>query len=172
MQKIARRKKSNANIPLFICLGAIIAMVIKIFALDFYIVKGFSMEPSVKNGQTIAANKLFYGLQNPFKPELAVSWNEPKAGEVVLYMYQNYWVVKRCVATGGTELRCKQEGEDYFLFVGKEKIPLTSIQYHKLKTSQKIPQGYILAIGDNSAISHDSRDYGFVPVKNIVARVH
>lgn len=166
------RKKacSKINVPLCICLGVFIALAVKIFALDFYSVKGHSMEPAIKDGQTIAVNKLCYGLQNPFRPELLFSWNKPQPDDIVLYMYQNYWVVKRCAAVGGSPLECVEENQNYFLLAGTNKIPLTSIQFHKLRTTKAVPQNYVLAIGDNNELSRDSRDYGFVPVKNIVAR--
>lgn len=167
------RKKNNSkvNLPLCICVGILIAVFSKIFVLDFYRVKGFSMEPAIMDGQTIAACKFFYGLQNPFRPELLFCWNEPKAGETILYMYQDYWVVKRCAAVAGSPLECAEEGGKYFLLAAGKKIPLTSIQFHKLRTNKMVPQGYVMAIGDNAELSHDSRDYGFVPVKNVVARV-
>ena len=50
-------------------------------------------------------------------------------------------------------------------------IPLTEIQYANLKKSQKVPEGYILAVGDNYAQSFDSRNYGFVSVKNILGKI-
>lgn len=165
------KKKSKINPLLCVFLGITISLASKIFVIDFYHVKGFSMEPAIADGQCVAAAKFSYGLQNPFKPELFFCWNEPKAGDVVLYMYQNYWVVKRCVAVGGSPLECAEENGNYFLLAGTEKIPLTSIQFHKLRTTKTVPQNYVLAIGDNAAISHDSRDYGFVPVKNVVAKV-
>lgn len=170
MEKIAQ-KKSKINIPLCLFLGITISLTIKIFIMDFYRVQGFSMEPAIEDGQCVAAAKFCYGLQNPFKPELLFCWNEPRAGDVVLYMYQNYWVVKRCAAVGGTPLECAEENGNYFLLAGTNKIPLTSIQFHKLRTTKAVPKNFILAIGDNTALSHDSRDYGFVPVKNIVAKV-
>ncbi|MBR5096234.1 MAG: signal peptidase I, partial [Treponema sp.] len=153
-------------------IGIAISLAAKAFVLDFYKVKGHSMEPSIQEGRVIAANKLAYGLQNPFKAELLFSWNEPKSGETVLYMYQNYWVVKRCVATGGDALDFDVQNDKYCLRVNGQEIPLTSIQYHKLWTTRAVPQGYILAVGDNAQISHDSRDYGFVPLRNVVARVY
>ena len=163
-------KNSKLNIPLCVFLGITISLTIKIFVLDLYRVQGFSMEPAIKDGQCVVAAKLCYGLQNPFRPELLFRWNKPKDGDIVLYMYKNYWVVKRCAAVGGTPVECIEENENYFLLAGTNKIPLTSIQFHKLRTTKKIPDGYILAIGDNTALSHDSRDYGFVPIKNVVAR--
>lgn len=166
-------KNYGSKINLFLCVltGTAIALAAKTFVLDFYRVSGQSMEPAIKDGKFIAANKTAYGLQNPFKAELLFNWAEPKTGQTVLYMYKNYWVVKRCVAIGGDKIECFQQNDNYCLRVNGQEIPLTSIQYHKLWTTRAVPHGYILAIGDNAQISHDSRDYGFVPVKNIVARV-
>ena len=171
MDKLLEKNKIKIKFHLCLCIGISIAFFVKIFLLDFYKVKGSSMEKAIMDGQTIAANKIAYGLQNPFRPELLFSWKKPKEGDVILYMYQNYWVVKRCAATEGTKLECVEEDGKYFLLAGKNKIPLTSIQFHKIRTSEKVPMGSVLAIGDNAALSHDSRDYGFVPVKNIVARI-
>ena len=166
-----RVKKTKINFPLCVVIGVAISLLSKIFILDFYRVKGISMQPAIKDGQCVAADKLAYGLQNPFRPELLFCWNEPKAGDAVLYMYQNYWVVKRCAAVGGTPLECVEKNGRHFLRAGTNESPLTSIQFHKLRTTKAVPQNYILAIGDNAELSRDSRDYGFVPVKNVVARV-
>lgn len=163
---------SKINFPLCILIGLAVAVAAKAFVIDFYRVSGRSMEPSIQEGGFIAANKLAYGLNNPFRAELLFTWNEPKSGQKVLYMYQNYWVVKRCVAVGGDKLEFDAQNDKYCLRVNGQEIPLTSIQYHKLWTTQAVPQGYILAVGDNAQISHDSRDYGFVPLRNVVARVY
>ncbi|MBO7123941.1 MAG: signal peptidase I [Treponema sp.] len=170
MEEINKNNGSKTNFFLCVLLGIAIALAAKAFVLDFYRVSGQSMEPAIKDGTFIAANKLAYGLQNPFKAELLFNWNEPKAGETVLYMYQNYWVVKRCVAIAGDKIECAEQNDNYCLRVNGQEIPLSSIQYHKLWTTRAVPQGYILAIGDNAQISHDSRDYGFVPIRNVVAR--
>ena len=41
----------------------------------------------------------------------------------------------------------------------------------KDQNSAVVPEGYVLAIGDNYSQSIDSRTYGFVPVKNILGKV-
>lgn len=51
-------------------------------------------------------------------------------------------------------------------------VPLNRIQFKNLggflpAGSQKIPAGFILALGDNAAQSYDSRDYGFVSIDSI-----
>lgn len=171
MKKFSQKNKATINLPLCILIGIALAVAIKVFILDFYRVSGRSMEPSIKDNSLIAANKTAYGLQNPFKPELLFSWKKPKKGQKVLYMYQNYWVVKRCVAVSGDTLSYDCQNDKYYLIIDELKIPLTATQYHKLWTTKTVPEDFILAIGDNALLSHDSRDYGFVPIKNIVAKV-
>ena len=36
---------------------------------------------------------------------------------------------------------------------------------------EKVPEGYVLVLGDNLSDSVDSRDYGFVSVKNITGKI-
>lgn len=170
VEKIFNKKEQSLNLPLCVIIGCLIAIFVKSFLLDFYTVQGHSMEPAIKDQKVIAVNKIAYGLQNPFKPELLFNWKEPAKGDIILYMYQNYWVVKRCAATAGTPLDFLEENGQYFLLFDQSKIPLSSIQFHKMRSGKKVPDGYILAIGDNHSLSHDSRDYGFVPQKNIVAK--
>ena len=57
------------------------------------------------------------------------------------------------------------------LNVNEKKIPLTEAQYQKRKHNGQVPQGMILAVGDNYPDSVDSRDYGFVPVENVLGRI-
>ncbi len=51
-----------------------------------------------------------------------------------------------------------------------QQIPLTEAQYENLSLANRVPEGMILAVGDNPAASIDSRDYGFISVKNVLAR--
>lgn len=126
------------------------------------------MQDAIGDGELIFVNKIAYGLQNPFRPELLVQWKKPQSGEIVIYMFENAWVVKRCAAVSGDTL--VYQGEDSVLVNGKT-IPLTSIQFHRMRTSGAVPLGYVFAVGDNYGSSMDSRSYGFVPEKNILARV-
>ncbi len=168
-EKIKNQRKSP-NIFLCVALGIFIAVILKFFAFDFFRVEGISMSPEIQDGQIIFVNKLAYGLVNPFTAEIFLRWKKPQEDDVILYLYENSWVVKRCVAIEGAPLEYFGDSE-YNLIVGNKKISLNSIQYHKMRSSEKIPQGYVLAVGDNYALSFDSRNYGFVPEKNVVGKV-
>ena len=55
--------------------------------------------------------------------------------------------------------------------MGNKKIKLTQEQFSKMHQFKKVPDGYILVIGDNYNNSVDSRDYGFISEKNVIGRI-
>ena len=54
--------------------------------------------------------------------------------------------------------------------MGEKVYPLTDRQYQRIKFDTVVPENTVLAIGDNSGFSVDSRDYGFVPIDGILGR--
>ncbi len=130
------------------------------------------MMPVISNGEKLFVSKLSYGIVKPYSDSLLCQWKTPKCGEIVIYLYDNKIVVKRCVAVSGDRLEFSLDDErNYCLTVKNQKIPLTTLQYLNLKNSDFVPAGYILAIGDNYEVSVDSRTYGFVSEKNILGKV-
>lgn len=128
------------------------------------------MEQTINNESVIVVNKLAFGISLPFRDKLIVQWNKPHRDDIVIYLYNNTIVVKRCVGVEGDRLDFITDSE-YSLLVGGKKIYLSEEQYANMKKSSTVPDGYILAVGDNYKHSIDSRTYGFVPVKNIIGKV-
>lgn len=167
-EKRSQWKKSH--FCFMVCVGIFIGVVLKLFVVDLLHVSGRSMMPSIKDGETIVVNKLAYGIVKPYGDSLLVQWSEPKSGDVVIYLYNDKIVVKRCVAVGGDLLEYSINPL-YTLEIDGDGIPLNEVQYHNLKDSKYVPDGYILAVGDNYEESVDSRTYGFVSTKNILGKV-
>ena len=124
------------------------------------------MNPTLKNNETIYVNKCAYGLVNPFGANLLIKWSEPHENDIVIYLYNNNLVVKRCVATENSTLDYLTNSS-YILLVNLTKQILPS--YWTIRDYK--PEGYILAVGDNYTESFDSRNYGFIPVTNILGKV-
>ena len=165
-----KNPKKQISLPIIFLITLIFAFLIKLFVLDIVVVSGTSMMPNIKDGQTIFINKLAYGIVRPFSSSFLVQWDTPKENDVVIYLYNDKMVVKRCVATEFTPLVFSQNSE-YNMEVNEKIIPLKEEQYHRIKNSSFVPEGMILAIGDNYDESVDSRNYGFVSVKNIIGKV-
>lgn len=164
------KKNTYAAGILCIVTGLAVGIILKLFIIDVLHIKGTSMQPALKDGQTVIVNKLAYGLVKPYSDVLMVQWAAPKPGDIVIYLYNNNIVIKRCIAVEGTPLEYSTDSE-YTLLVGANKIPLTDLQYHRMKNNSAVPKEMILAVGDNYAQSIDSRMYGFVPMRNIIGKV-
>ena len=162
--------KSTQNALLIICLGIFLGFFLKMFVIDILHVSGVSMEGAIKDGSVVAVNKLAYGLVKPWSNHLLVKWAGVRRGDCVIYLYNNKIVVKRCVAVSGELLEYSAKPV-YTLKTGDKNIPLTQLQYLNLSASTKVPEGYILAVGDNYEKSVDSRDYGFVREDNVLGKV-
>jgi signal peptidase I len=157
-----------------VVLGAALGVGIKLFAADILRVSGNSMEPAIREGSRIIVNKLSYGFSLPFSSELLIQWAAPQRGDVVIYIYGSKTVVKRCVAAGGDGLAFSpgpSPESAYAVSVNGRTFPLTEGQYQRFKHTPAVPRGFIFAVGDNEADSVDSRQYGFVSVRNILGKV-
>jgi signal peptidase I len=153
-----------------LAIGILLGIIIKLFAADFLLVSGQSMEPVIADGTRIFVSKLSYGLALPLASELFIQWADPQKNDVVIYIYNNKTVVKRCAATEGDALEYSRDST-YRVTVNGKVLPLTDGQYQRLKYTEKVPDGTIFAIGDNMEESVDSRHYGFVSVRNILGKV-
>lgn len=168
-KKSGKKRKSPGIAGIFL-LTVVIAALLKIYVIDFERVSGTSMEPSIQDGSIIVLSKIHYGLYNPSGNTLRARWKMPEKGDVVYYWFNDRPVVKRCVATEHEAMAFSCDS-GYSMSVGGITIPLTESQYQRLKYSDEVPEGTILAIGDNYETSIDSRDYGFVSVDSIMGKV-
>ena len=137
--------------------GAIIvALLIRHFIVELYVVDGPSMQPTLQDGERLVVNKFIY------------HWRDPLKGEVVIFRYprdHNRDFIKRVIATGGDTIEIK-DGHVYVndALVNEDYIAeKTRTEYPK----QTVPEGTLFVCGDNRRNSLDSRfpDVGFVPLE-------
>lgn len=167
-----KNKNDKKSVAFLVCIfsGIFLGLFVKLFVFDIVAVSGASMEPTIKNGQKAFVNRLAYGIPVPFRSSFIVQWAFPADGDLVTYLHNDKIVVKRCAAVGGTVLEFSDES-GYNLFLGGNRIPLTKSQFDMMKNYGSVPEGYILALGDNYSESVDSRAYGFVSVKNVTGKI-
>lgn len=173
MKKSAEKNSKKTFLPLILILtGILLGVCIKLFVFDFIITSGQSMNPTLHDKEVLFISKSAYGIPNPNYKNFLIQWKAPAKNDIVLFLHDNKIVVKRCVLTEGDSIEILTDKHYiYKLRVENKNIPLTSAQMEWLKDYSTVPRGFVFVVGDNAEYSIDSRDYGFVAVKNITGKV-
>lgn len=171
----------KAVLPVII--AVIVVIFVKIFCFDVVKVAGNSMYPNLENGEYVGLLKLDTIHRNSVVV-FDARGVDPQAKE-----HGNIYV-KRVIGLPGDHLRYtsdgqllingKQQAQDYIvddqkrqgtLEIAKNEVSSTHVN---LKNDQDIvvPEGKYLVLGDNRAISRDSRYFGFVPKDKIEGVVY
>ncbi|MGE5675617.1 MAG: signal peptidase I [Mycobacterium leprae] len=157
-QQPAKRKRSEAREWLETILIALaVALVIRGYIAQTYVVDGDSMVPSLHNGERFLVNKLVYRFRLP-KPGEIVVLHDPAAPTKQL--------VKRVVALPGETVQIKHQ----VLYVNGQPISENYINKaypiadFPLTT---VPPGTVYVMGDNRGRSMDSRSIGPILLSKI-----
>lgn len=137
-----------------IAVAVALAMFIRTFVVELYLVDGPSMMPTLEHQQRLVVNKFIYKMR------------APERGEILIFQYprdKSRDFIKRVIAVPGDTIEIKEhnvyvngelQNEDYILAKSRMDYPKTTI-----------PEGHVFVMGDNRNNSEDSRfpDVGFVP---------
>ena len=102
---------------------------------------------------------------------------EPNIGDVIVFKAPNEPdkdFIKRIIGIPGNSVSLK-DGKVYLngKLLDESKYLNSSVKTYggsflKENDSVTVPQGYFFVLGDNRSFSSDSREWGFVPKKNII----
>jgi signal peptidase I len=121
-------------------------------------VDGFSMEPTLHNGEFVIVNKLAY------------QFGDPAHGDVIVFRYprdpdQEY--IKRVIGLPGDRVRIIN-GEVY---VNGERIEEPYIAAApRYQSEWSVPENALFVLGDNRNNSSDSHNWGPVPLDYVIGR--
>jgi signal peptidase I len=179
-----------------ILIAVLIATSFKSAIADWYVVPTGSMRPTILDGDRIFANKLAYDLKVPYTTLRIARWDDPKRGDIVVFNSpaDGKCLVKRVVGIPGDIIamrnnRLSINGEalryDPSASSGDamQEIYIEDLTGHKHKTMVLpyqpsfrsfepviVPDGRYFMMGDNRDNSADTRYFGFVDRKEIIAR--
>ncbi len=171
------KKKIKTAAVFFAAAGA--ACFLRLFALDTALVSGDSMLPGLKNGQRVFINKLAWGFRLPLSKTYLLRWSTPEPGDIVVFIHNGQYNIKRCTAAGGMDIVFSDKN-GYSVTAGNKHEELSKKQYEALSETlprtgnsrkMKIPADMVFVTGDNPAASVDSRDYGLVSINSFCGKV-
>lgn len=119
-------------------------------------VQGRSMEPTYPEGQVLLVRRLNW----PSSP--------PRVGDVVVFGMGDELLVKRVAATAGQKV--PDMGPMLLLRPSRTHPGLWEALVIP-SPPRVVPEGHLFVLGDNPAVSVDSRSFGLVPISALVGRV-
>ncbi|MFP4472490.1 MAG: signal peptidase I [Candidatus Omnitrophota bacterium] len=156
-----------------------LAMVIRAFVLQAFRIPSGSMIPTLQIGDRLLVDKWTYGPKLPFTHDVRLPGiGEMKRGDVAVFIFpgdDKRDFIKRLIAFGGETVEIRN-GD---IYIDGERVAVPEIaknyyynrgDYGKAGEPVMVPEGHFFMLGDNSASSHDSRYWGFVPDENVVGR--
>jgi signal peptidase I len=159
-------KWKNWGEPLLI--AAVLAIFIRTFIFGPYKIPTGSMKPTFMEEDKIFVDKLSY------------RFHAPERGDIIVFKYpldRKKDFVKRLAGLPGESLEIRK---GVLIVNGKPMTdpPFSKNTYYNVedwkfgKSGQiiRVPDGEYFALGDNSAHSADSRQWGFVPKKDLVGK--
>ena len=142
-----------------VALGLLLAVFVVLFVMQGYRVSGDCMRPHLATGERVLAYKLAYAIHGP------------RRGDIVIFEYPRdprQTFVKRVVGLPGDRVSITS-GQVY---VDGAPLPEPYRTYaaHGDMAPQLVPHESYFVLGDNRDVSDDSRDWGDLPRRNILAR--
>ena len=147
----------------------ILALIIRTFFVQAFKIPTGSMRDTLLEGDRILVNKLVFRFK------------EPQRSDVIVFKFpedRKRDFIKRLIATGGETVEIK-EGDVYIngKLLTEPQIIRQNYYYNRedwkygrSNLTIKVPENSYFVLGDNSAHSSDSRNWGFVKRQDLVGK--
>jgi signal peptidase I len=157
----------------------LIALFIRTFVVQAFVIPSGSMENTLIIGDHILVNKFIYGTKIPFTDSRILPLRDPKRGDVIVFEYpvdRSKDFIKRVIGVPGDEI-----------FIRNKQVYVNGVPYrnpHELHKDPvvlpgqvssrdnfgpvRVPANDFFVMGDNRDDSYDSRFWGFVKNSDIL----
>ena len=121
-------------------------------------VDGFSMNPTLQDGEYILVNRLAYKIGHPVR------------GDIVVFSFPmdpKQDLIKRVIGLPGESISV-QDGKVMINGIPLEEPYIAAPPIYN--GTWEVPDGQLFVLGDNRNESKDSHEWGLLPVENVVGR--
>lgn len=160
-QKPRRKKSPLMEMIESILIAVLLALIIRTFIAQPFIIPSGSMEPTLQVGDRILVSKINY------------KFSEPQRGDIVVFKFPldpSKDFVKRLIGKAGD----KVEVRNGKLYLNGRKAPEEylpeGLEMDRDFGPVEVPQGHYMMLGDNRNNSDDSRSWGPLPENLVVGK--
>ena len=114
-----------------------IAMFIRTFFIQSFMIPSGSMEDTLLIGDFLLVNKMVYGIHIPFTKKSILKFREPERGEIVIFIspYTKKYFVKRCVGLSGDTVEVKHK----IVYINGKSLLEENVVHRDLREFPPIP---------------------------------
>jgi signal peptidase I len=127
------------------------------------VVVGESMAPTLRAGRVVYVDRTYY------------AHHKPRRGEVILFRQGDDLCIKRVYRAPGEKVTYIGSGSTVSALVGEasaRELRQRGIRQHVELEELQVPDDCVYVLGDNYLRSEDSREFGPVPIRDIIGRAH
>lgn len=121
-------------------------------------VDGYSMLPTLQNGEYVLVSKLAYKI------------GEPQHGDIIVFEYPGepqQDLIKRIIGLPGDSVQVMNS----MVYVNGQALSEPYINAAPMYEGQwRVPQGFLFVLGDNRNDSSDSHSWGLLPMENVIGK--
>jgi signal peptidase I len=159
------RRPRFAALAFGLAIAAVIATPAAAALAALFSVESSSMQPTLRQGDRFLADRGFYQTHTPGRGEVAI-YAHPRRADTVY--------IKRIVAIAGDRIQLR-DGRVILNGTAIDEpyaVPGDPASFYANTAEVTVPDGFVFVLGDNRALSSDSRvaGHGLVPVENLRAR--
>ena len=173
------RRLIKPLVVLFVLAAGLIVLIL--LTSKLYLIPSSAMESTLhcarpaagceaEHGDRVLVSKVVYRLRDPHRGDL-VAFRIPTAGTFACNSFFGEVFIKRIVVLPGE--RWREQGG--FIFVNGKKLAEPYVKPDSRDDvpipPSKVPKGRYVLLGDNRSSSCDSRQWGYVPRKNLIGPV-
>jgi signal peptidase I len=163
--RAGRAVRSVGGYLALLAVGLAAALALKAFVVEPFFIPSPSMVPALEPGDRVIVDKLRYRLADPHRGDVVVFDRPANAGGSA--EIKN--LIKRVIALPGDQI----EAHDGAVYRNGQRLAEPYLRPGTITTDiprQTIPRGYLWVMGDNRAVSEDSRLFGPVTRSSILGR--
>ncbi len=159
-----RRKNKRKRLAWGLLIWSAIAAAAGWFVFNRYytlaVVQGPGMSPAAESGSVVLCRRLETG-------------QKPKQGDIVLFGQGKEWQLKRVAAVGGDQVALSSKGNLWINGAALKDYTGGGMDADLLQSPLTVPEGELFVLGDNYALSVDSRSsaFGTVPAEDVAGVV-